>query len=695
MGLLAELKRRNVIRMAGLYLVGAWLVAQVAETILPAFDVPNWVMRAIVIVLALGFVPALVFAWVFELTPGGLKRDEEVDPEKSIAPQTARRMDRAIIVVLVLALGYFGVDKFVLAPQRETARMTQAAVKDIAPGPPATPAVSDKSIAVLPFENLSSDPDNAYFATGMQDEILTRLSKISALRVISRTSTMNIASKPANLPEIAKLLGVSAILEGSVQKAGDKVLINVQLIRAATDEHLWAESYNRKLDDVFAMQGEVAQAVAEALSAALTGAEREAIAARPTDNTRAYEFYLRGLAMESRFTNLQSDIEQRAAAYQKAVDLDPRFALAWAGLASARSELYFGFGSTAARLAEAKQALEQARRLAPAATETWNALGDYLYLGIQDYDSAFQAYSKALETRPNDGLIVYKLGIVRRRQGHWDEALPWQVRATALDPLATNTWFNYGLTLRALRRYDEAQAAFDRGLAAVPRDPELLGQKLLTFLAVGDLAGAEKFARSLSPADLKRGSVAAPVDYLNILRRDYPAAIESMDRALAQRDKLDPWDLGGILLGLGQAEMFNGDRVAGIAHLTEVRGLLRELRRQGAESPYLFLPLSKVSAALGDRDAAYRQSDEAAKGLANDALGLPQAIEAQAYARMLGGDKTQSVALLRKMQSLPIAYGSTPAILRLDPTWDPLRKTPGFDALLVDNAVPLQAGAGN
>jgi TolB-like protein/Tfp pilus assembly protein PilF len=688
MSLLAELKRRNVIRMAGLYLIGAWLIVQVADTVLPMFGAPEWLPRSLVILLVIGFPPALGFAWVFELTPTGIKRDEEVDRAESIAPRTAQRMNRLIVALLVLAVVYFSVDKFVLAPQREAAEIAHATAKQVSPAAPEMAAVSDKSIAVLPFENLSSDPDNAYFATGMQDEILTRLSKISALKVISRTSTMNIASKPGNLPEIARLLGVSAILEGSVQKAGDTVHINVQLIRAASDEHLWAESYNRKLDDVFAVQVEVAQVVADKLSAALTGAERDAITARSTSNTKAYEFYLRGLAMESRYTSSIGDIEQRVAAYQNAVDLDPQFALAWAGLSAAQSELYFASDQTSARLAAAKQALGRALELAPDATETWVAQGYYRYLGIHDYDGAFAAYSKAREARPNDGLIVYLQGIVRRRQAHWDEALPLLLQATELDPLATNTWFNYGTTLRALRRYDEAQAAFDRGLAAAPGDRELLVEKLRTFLAVGDLAAAEKFVQSLAPDE--QAKLKGLPSYLDILRRDYLAVIEPLNELLKQRDTLPPNALSGVLQGLGNAEILSGDRTAGMAHLTEGRELMQKFREQGNESSYLLIPLSKASAALGDRDAAYRQSDEAAKRLANDTIGLPQAIEAQAYARMLGGDKAQAVALLRKMLALPNMNGSTSALLRLDPKWDPLRKTPGFDALLIDNAVPLQ-----
>src|SRR5881392_1053804 len=277
----AELKRRNVIRMAGLYLVGAWLVVQVAGTVLPMFGAPEWLPRTIVVLLAIGFVPTVIFSWVFELTPQGLKREEDVAAERSITPQTGRRMDRVIIVVLVLALGYFAFDKFVLAPRREAALVASAVPNE------SKSVINAKSIAVLPFENLSSDKENAYFAEGIQDEILTRLSKIADLKVISRTSTQHYKSAPENLPEIAKQLGVAHILEGSVQKSADAVRVNVQLIKAANDSHLWSDTFDRKLTDIFSVESEVSKAIADQLRAKLTGQEQEVIAAKPTENPQA------------------------------------------------------------------------------------------------------------------------------------------------------------------------------------------------------------------------------------------------------------------------------------------------------------------------------------------------------------------------------------------------------------------------
>src|SRR5438128_864120 len=269
----AELKRRNVIRAAGLYLVGAWLLTQVASTVLPMFGAPDWLPRTVVILLAIGFLPALIFSWVFELTPQGLKRDEDVRREESIAPQTGRRMNRTIIAVLVLALGYFAFDKFVLAPRRVSSPNDSSS------------AINAKSIAVLPFENLSEDKANAYFAEGMQDEILARLAKIADLKVISRTSTQHFKSSPDNLPQIARQLGVAHILEGSVQKAGDAVRVNVQLINATSDAHLWADTYDRRLIDIFSVESEIAKTIADMLQSNFTGSELHVIDTRAMANT--------------------------------------------------------------------------------------------------------------------------------------------------------------------------------------------------------------------------------------------------------------------------------------------------------------------------------------------------------------------------------------------------------------------------
>ena len=332
MSLLAELKRRNVLRMAGLYLVGAWLVVQVAATVLPLFGAPEWLARSVVVLLAIGFLPALAFAWVFEWTPEGLKRDAELGPAGSTAPRTARRMDRMILVVLALALAAFAAAR--LLPSSRDAATPE--------GGPATAAVAakaahPKSIAVLPFANLSDDKANEYFVSGMQDMILTKLSEVRELRVASRTSTERYADHRGSVRDIAAELGVAHVLEGSVQKAGNRVLINLQLIDGRNDEHLWARAYERTLDDIFGVEGEVAKLVAEALHAELSVAEAAAVASVTTHDKEAYDRLLR-----SRFFLNQSnrsfdpaDLDRSIELAREAVALDPGYVDGWALLSLA------------------------------------------------------------------------------------------------------------------------------------------------------------------------------------------------------------------------------------------------------------------------------------------------------------------------------------------------------------------------
>jgi len=394
----ADLKRRNVIRAASLYLVGAWLVVQVAGTVLPMFGASEWLPRTIVVLLVIGFIPAVIFSWVFELTPEGLKREEEVAPTKSMTPQTGRRMDRMIIVVLALALAYFAFDKFVLGP-RQQAALASADARSHTPSMLNTADINPKSIAVLPFENLSSDKENAYFADGIQDEILTRLSKIAALKVISRTSTQKYKSAPDNLREVGKQLGVANILEGSVQKIGNAAHINVQLIKAATDDHLWAESYNRKLDDVFGVEGEVAGAIAEQLNAKLSGSEKQELTAKPTNNAEAYDAYLRGLASIQNSDLLNTDLQSAVESFETAVRLDANFALAWARLSNAHSSLFFNYDKSTARRDAARSTSDNALRLQSDLPETQLAEAYYYYFVQRDYDALDTSLNRFVHAR--------------------------------------------------------------------------------------------------------------------------------------------------------------------------------------------------------------------------------------------------------------------------------------------------------
>src|SRR5438128_487062 len=415
-----ELRRRNVYKVAVAYAIVAWLLVQVATQVFPFFEVPNWAIRLVVLLLVIGFVVALVFSWAFELTAEGLKRTEDVDVTKSVAKSTGRKLDFVIIAILLLIIGIFTYQRF--AGQKV--------------GSDAGSQVLEKSIAVLPFENRSEDKANAYFADGIQDEILTRLSKIADLKVISRTSTQHYKSAPENLPQIARQLGVAHVLEGSVQKSGDAVRVNVQLIKAANDSHLWADTFDRKLTDIFSVESEVAKAVADQLRAKLTGREEQELAAKPTDNPEAYDAYLRGLAYTLKTLPTTANVLGAQKYLREAVRLDPKFALGWALLSyvDARGYITQSVQPTVALREEARQAAETALTLQPNLGEAVVAKGAYHYFCLKDYDTAVRYFEQARQLLPSSSRIPELLAYVARRRGQWDRSEAYFNEAKRLDP---------------------------------------------------------------------------------------------------------------------------------------------------------------------------------------------------------------------------------------------------------------------
>ncbi|PYL74047.1 MAG: hypothetical protein DMF26_12455 [Verrucomicrobia bacterium] len=469
-----ELKRRNVYKVAVAYAVVAWLLIQVATQVFPFFEVPNWAVRLVVLLIVIGFPIALVIAWAFELTPEGLKRTEVAD-----AAPTQRSRSRAWIYVVLIAaalsIGLFFLGRFTASPKQSVSA-----------------TVSAKSIAVLPFDNLSRDPDNAYFASGIQDEIITRLAKIADLKVISRTSTQQYQSKPGNLSEIAKQLGVANILEGSVQKAADQVRVNVQLIQVASDSHLWADTYDRKLVDVFTVESEVAKAIAEALQAKLTGGEQQALAVKPTNNSEAYDAYLRGLALEVRASS-PNDSEKVVGFYERSVQLDPAFALAWARLSRANAQVYFSsLDSTSARRAATERALNTAQKLQPNSPETLLAQAYYQYWVRRDYEPAKLTFGRVRELLPGSSEVPGALALIARRQGQWDQSIAYWEQTLALDPRNTQWLANAAETYGMLRQFPAALKTYDRLLDIVPNDPVTLACEAKIYQAEGNLEEAGK-----------------------------------------------------------------------------------------------------------------------------------------------------------------------------------------------------------
>jgi TolB-like protein/Flp pilus assembly protein TadD len=439
----AELKRRNVYKVAVAYIVAGWALSQGIAQVFPVFDVPNWVIRSIVVLIIVGLPIALVLAWSFEITPEGIKRTETADA----MPESARQKKHTWIYVVVIG-GLVSIGLFLLGRySAQTPRQSEAAT-----------GIPQKSIAVLPFDNLSRDPDNAFFTEGVQDEILTRLAKVADLKVIARTSTQHFKSAPDDLQQIAKQLGVTNILEGTVQKAGDQVRVNVQLINAVTDAHLWAETYDRKLTDIFAVESEIAKTVADTLQAKLTGSEQHALAARPTENTEAHQLYLKGRFFWNKRTG--DDLKKSIDYFEQAIAADPNYALAYAGVADAYV-LLPGYSGGAPRdyypkaIAAAKKALELDDTLAEACT----SLALAIWYNDFDFSQANREFQRGIELNPNYAIAHQQYGNnTLSALGRFDDAIAEGKRAAELDPLSLVINADLGVNYYYAGRFDEAIA---------------------------------------------------------------------------------------------------------------------------------------------------------------------------------------------------------------------------------------------
>jgi TolB-like protein/Tfp pilus assembly protein PilF len=454
----AELKRRNVYKIAVAYAVVAWLLIQAASIFLPAFDAPPWLMKTFLIFIILCFPVALVMSWAFEITPEGIKLESDVAPNKSIARRTGRKIVAVTIALAVVAAGLF-VYRLVRS-KSDTPRKDASAARTEA----ATAQISAKSIAVLPFENLSDEKQNEYFAEGVQDEILTRLAKVADLKVISRTSTQHFKSAPENLPEIARQLGVAHILEGSVQRSGDQVRVNVQLIKAGTDAHLWADTFDRKLTDIFAVESDIAKTIADTLQAKLTGSEQTAISKAPTANQQAYELYLKGRFFWNKRTG--ADLKKAAEFFQQAIVADPSYASAYAGLAQTQLLIpVFGIGKPPDFFPAANSAARRAIALDETSAEGHSALAMLLLFDFKFAESE-KEFQRAIEANPNYATAHHWFGnSLLVTLGRFDEGVKEGKRALELDPLSLIINADLGSTLMIARRYDDAIGQFQRTLA--------------------------------------------------------------------------------------------------------------------------------------------------------------------------------------------------------------------------------------
>jgi TolB-like protein/Tfp pilus assembly protein PilF len=561
---------------------------------------------------------------------------------------------------------------------------------------PTISAAPEKSIAVLPFENLSHDPDNAYFADGIQDEILTRLSKIADLKVISRTSTQHYKSAPENLPEIARLLGVAHILEGSVQKSGDAVRVNVQLIKAANDSHLWADSFDRKLTDIFSVESEVAKAIAEQLRAKLTGQEEQVIAAKPTDNPEAYDAYLRGLAYSLKTANTPASALGAQKYLKEAVRLDPKFALAWALLSytDAVGYITLTLQPTVALREEARQAAETALTLQPKLGEAVLAKGQYYYACLKDYDTAVRYFEQARQLLPNSSRIPESLAYVTRRQGQWDRSESYFNEVERLDPRNVGVLTQHALSYMALRRFPEALRKLDQVLNITPDDLDTLATKAGIAQAEGDLPRAAALLAPLHPNADDTFALETQA-YQTILERRPTQILPRLKEILAKPDPALGYFNGELRFWLGWAQDVAGDHAAAQESWRQARSELEPFLKDQPENFGLLGDLALTNMGLGDKAAAFAFVEKAiaANPIEKDALSGPASIEILARVAARTGDPERAIAALQKLLSIPYAgplatqnQPLTPALLRLDPMFDPLRKDPRFQKLAAPGA---------
>src|SRR5262245_18748624 len=549
--------------------------------------------------------------------------------------------------------------------------------------------VPEKSIAVLPFENLSEDKANAYFADGIQDEILTRISKIADLKVISRTSTQHYKSAPENLPEIARQLGVAHILEGSVQKSGDAVRVNVQLIKAANDSHLWADSFDRKLTDIFSVESEVAKAIAEQLRAKLTGQEERVIAAKPTNNIDAYDAYLRGLAYTLKSANTPANTLGAQKYLKEAVRLDPKFALSWALLSNVDALGYItaALQQTAALREEARQAAETALTLQPNLGEALLAKGYYHYACLKDYDTAVRYFEQARQRLPNSSRIPESLAYVTRRRGQWDRSESYFNEAEQLDPRNVTLLTQHAISYNALRRFPEALRKLDQVLNITPDDLDTLAATAAIAQAEGDLPRASALLAPLHPGGDRPLALETQV-YQAILERRPVQIILQLKEILAKPDPaLGFWN-GELRFWLGWAQEVAGDHAAAQESWRQARSELEPFLKEQPENYTLIGDLALINMGLGDKAAALALSEQAiaANPIEKDAVTGPVPIEILARVATRMGEPDRAIAALEKLLSMP-GNGAlpqtplTPALLRLDPMLDPLRNDPRFQKL--------------
>ncbi len=662
---LVELRRRNVYRAAAAYGVVAWLLIQIATQVFPFFDIPNWAVRFVIVVLLLGFPLAMIVAWIFEWTPEGLKRTSEMPLPDSIRHGRGRKLDFLIIGTLLVVIGFLLWQRF--SPGRE------------------------KSIAVLPFENLSTEEENTFLADGIQEDLLTNLAKIKDLQVISRTSVMKYRkTETRNIREIGKSLGAAHILEGSVRRLGDRIAVNVQLIDSSTDRQIWAERYDRKVDDAVAIEGELATEIAQALRATLTPEEKLRVEQKPTQNAEAYMLYLRALPYEQGPDTLLQDYKRAAQLYSQAIVLDPNFALAHAHLASTCAEIFHFQEPLDTWKTRARNAAETALRLQPNLAEAHFALGQCIYWMDANYEGALAEFAIAQRLAPSNANIGLLVAAIHRRQGHWEECLTGLERSQRLDPENPNIVRNLVFTNSALRRFPEAARAAQRWRTMSPDSlVASIQAAYLDFQGKGETTAFTSALAHLPVGEDPDGVVTACRWDGAMIARDFTRAKEIL--AVSPLSEVSYLNGGltpkSFLAGCTAVAL--GDPVLAKTNLEAARKVFEDAIVDAPSNAERHANLGLCYAFMGEKENAMREGRRAVelKPETKDATdgALMNCCLALIYARV--GENALAITLIERLLRTPgavdsVNYSMTVNDLKLRWEWDPLRSDPAFQKLV-------------
>jgi TolB-like protein/Flp pilus assembly protein TadD len=656
-GFFEEVQRRKVYRVAVAYIIAAGFIIQIGSVVFPAWELPNWALRLVIVLLLVGFPIALMLAWAYDVTPQGIR------PTPALTKPGSHRRRNLIMLITIGVIISAGAGFFLLP--RVSARKI------------------DKSIAVMPFHNLSDEKENAYFVDGIQDDILTNLSKIGDLKVISRMSVISYRGDGTrNAREIGKALGVGALLEGSVRRAGNRVRVSVQLINANDDEHIWAEDYDRDLTDVFAIQTDLAQKIASSLSAKLSPNEKARLDRRPTENADAYLLFIQAHDYANRLDQFRDISLKAEELFEQAIKVDPKFAAAFAGLSKVQSWIYHESEPTPARREKARRNAEEALRLQPNLPEGHLALGFSYYYGDRDYERALAEFEIAKRDLPNEAEAYMAIGAIQRRQGKWAESNANLEKAATLDPKNVKILVNLGSSYMALRNFEAADKTIDRALAIAPQSFATIGFKAYLAMLKGDLTGAEKQLSSISAESDPNGMVTWERFWVLKLQRKFPEALAVVQKFPGEILLTENTAPAPKALLEGIVHELQGNKEKAQPAFEHARLVSEKSLREAAEDPWRHAQHGLILAALDRKREAVVEGKRAVELLpeAQDALAGPRITASLAQIYTLTGEFDEAFRLIDHLLGIP--SGLTIPLLKLDPAWDPLREDPRFQALI-------------